>query len=274
MLTEKQVSGIISRKQQQVGITLTTTEEETVKNEKKSGKTAQEAKELEVDDKMVVAAAADINKVLAPNPLLDLEKPGEELQKEVEELFPNIVAGDKLAAKTWDILKALGWKPADTAADEKAAAPAKQSPLQKLAAELNTTLVPDPLFDLADECLEGQVVKLMAEVKSCDPLSDAAWTTLKKLGWKDKDKKKAPKTSAAVHPITAAAAPQTYTMLKMPADGPRQMVQIVECLKKGPLAGDRLLSAMAKVIKTRQPLASILRFYQKRLIADGYVKVS
>lgn len=242
-----------------------------MKNGKKSSKAVQEAKELEVDDKMVVTAASDINKVLAPNPPLDLEKPGEELQKDVEELFPNIVADDKLSTETWNILKALGWKPADAPVDEK---PVTQSPLQKLAAELNKVLVPDPLFDLADECLGDQVVKLMAQVKACDPLSDTAWATLKELGWKDRDKKKVQKAPAAVHPTTTAAAPQIYTMLKMPVDEPKQMVQIVECLTNGPLAGDKLLSAMAKVVKTKQPLTNILRFYQKRLVAGKYIKVS
>jgi len=71
--------------------------------------TKQTTKKIEVDDKMVVAAATDINTVLKPNPLLDLEKAGEELQKDVEELFPNIIKGDALSGGTWVTLKALGW---------------------------------------------------------------------------------------------------------------------------------------------------------------------
>lgn len=71
------------------------------------------AEEVEVNDEMVVAAATDINTVLAPNPLLDLEKPGEELQKEIEELFPNIMKGDALSKETWTTLTALGWKVAE-----------------------------------------------------------------------------------------------------------------------------------------------------------------
>jgi hypothetical protein len=206
-------------------VTPATTEEETVKNGKKSGKAVPAAKELEVDDKMVVAAAADINKVLAPNPLLDLEKPCEELQKEVEELFPNIVAGDKLSAGTWDILKALGWKPADAPA-----ASVKQSPLQKLAAELNAALVPDPLFDLADECLEGQVVKLMAEVKACDPLSDAAWATLKKLGWKEKTVK----IEKSVKPVKAAKAkPAKVVKEKTPKAPKEKKPRISDVIRTG-----------------------------------------
>ncbi len=69
-----------------------------------------QVKEIEVNDEMVVAAATDINAVLAPKPLLDLEKPGEELQKEIEELFPNIMKEDALSKETWATLIALGWK--------------------------------------------------------------------------------------------------------------------------------------------------------------------
>jgi hypothetical protein len=86
--------------------------------------TKQTAKEIEVDDKMVVAAAGDINTVLAPKPLLDLEKPGEELQKEIEELFPNIVKGDKLTKATWTTLIALGWKAVPAPKVEKPKVPA------------------------------------------------------------------------------------------------------------------------------------------------------
>lgn len=77
------------------------------------------AEEVEVNDEMVVAAATDINTVLAPNPLLDLEKPGEELQKEIEELFPNIMKGDALSKETWTTLTALGWKVAEPPKIEK-----------------------------------------------------------------------------------------------------------------------------------------------------------
>jgi hypothetical protein len=73
-------------------------------------KKQKQVEEIEVNDEMVVAAATDINMVLAPNPLLDLEKPGEELQKEIEELFPNIMKGDALSKETWTTLTALGWK--------------------------------------------------------------------------------------------------------------------------------------------------------------------
>lgn len=75
--------------------------------------------EIEVNDEMVLAAATDINTVLAPNPLLDLEKPGEELQKEVEELFPNIMKDDALSKETWTTLAALGWKAAEAPKIEK-----------------------------------------------------------------------------------------------------------------------------------------------------------
>lgn len=81
-----------------------------------------QVEEIEVNDEMVVAAATDINAVLAPKPLLDLEKPGEELQKEIEELFPNIMKEDALSKETWATLIALGWKVAKPA---KAAVPAK-----------------------------------------------------------------------------------------------------------------------------------------------------
>lgn len=77
------------------------------------------AEEVEVNDEMVVAAATDINTVLAPNPLLDLEKPGEELQNEIEELFPNIMKGDALSKETWTTLIALGWKAAEPPKVEK-----------------------------------------------------------------------------------------------------------------------------------------------------------
>ena len=75
--------------------------------------TKQVAEEIEVNDEMVVAAATDINTVLAPKPPLDLKKPGEELQKDVEELFPNIMKGDPLSEETWVTLIALGWKAAE-----------------------------------------------------------------------------------------------------------------------------------------------------------------
>ena len=70
----------------------------------------QAAEEIEVTDEMVVAAATDINNTLTPKPLLDLKKPGEELQKDVEELFPNIMKGDALSKGTWTTLIALGWE--------------------------------------------------------------------------------------------------------------------------------------------------------------------
>jgi hypothetical protein len=245
----------------------------------KNDKKVVAVEELKVDDKMVVEVAADINKVLAPNPLLDLARPGKVLQKDVKELFPNIIATDKLAAKTWDILKALGWK--DTTPElpksKKSAKVVPVTPLVALATELNEVLVPDPLLDLADEHLErleSQVKKLAVQVKACDPLSDKAWAALKNLGWKDKDKKVQAQKVALMHPTTAAAASHTYAMLKMPVDEPKQLVQIVGCLQKGPLAGDKLLAAMAKVIKTKQPLARVLGFYQKKLVASKYVKVS
>jgi hypothetical protein len=274
MLSERRPSGILNQEHQPAGSTSANTEEESMSG--KNSKKAVAVEELEVDDKMVVAAATDINKVLAPNPPLDLTKPGEDLQKDVEELFPNIIAADKLAAKTWDILKALGWKGVEPE-PPKSKKPAKVTavtPLAALATELNEVLAPAPLLDLADACLEGQVKKLAAQVKACDPLSSAAWVTLKKLGWKDKDNKVQAQKAAPVHPTTAAAAPQTYTMLKMPKDCPKQMLQIVGCLEKGPLAGDKLLAAMAKVVKTKQPLARILGFYQKTLVAGKYIKVS
>jgi hypothetical protein len=75
--------------------------------------TKQVAEEIEVTDEMVVAAATDINAVLKPDPLLDLKKPGEELQKDVEELFDNIMKGDSLSEETWVTLIALGWKTAE-----------------------------------------------------------------------------------------------------------------------------------------------------------------
>jgi len=274
MLSERRLSGILNQKHQPADGVSATTEEESMSG--KNGKKAVAVEELEVDDKMVVAAATDINKVLAPNPLLDLAKPGEDLQKDVEELFPNIIAADKLSAKTWDILKALGWKGVEPEPpkSKKPVKVASMTPLVALATELNEVLAPNPLLDLADEYLEDQVKKLAAQVKVCDPLSDKAWAVLKKLGWKDKDKKVQVQKAAPVHPTTAAAAPRTYTMLKMPVDEPKQLVQIVGCLQKGPLAGDKLLAAMAKVIKTKQPLARILGFYQKKLVASKYVKVS
>ena len=71
-----------------------------------------QVEEIEVNDEMVVAAATDINNVLTPNPLLDLKKPGEELQKDVEELFESIMEGDALSKETWKTLIALGWKAA------------------------------------------------------------------------------------------------------------------------------------------------------------------
>lgn len=95
-------------------------------------------KEIEVNDKMVVAAAMDINTVLAPNPLLDLEKPGEELQKEIEELFPNIMEGDALTKETWTTLIALGWKAAEAPKIEKP----KASKPEKVAKEPKAAKVP------------------------------------------------------------------------------------------------------------------------------------
>lgn len=67
-------------------------------------------RKIEVDDAMVLAAAKDINDTLKPDPLLDLDKPGEKLREDVEELFPDIVADDPLSDKTWTTLKALGIK--------------------------------------------------------------------------------------------------------------------------------------------------------------------
>ncbi len=83
--------------------------------------TNQAVKEIEVDDAMVVAAATDINAVLSPKPLLDLKKPGEKLQKEIEELFPNIIKGDALSGETWVTLIALGWKATEAPKIEKQA---------------------------------------------------------------------------------------------------------------------------------------------------------
>jgi len=78
-----------------------------------------QVEEIEVNDEMVVAAATDINAVLKPEPLLDLKKPGEELQKDVEELFPSIMKGDALSKETWEILTALGWEAAEAPKIEK-----------------------------------------------------------------------------------------------------------------------------------------------------------
>lgn len=85
--------------------------------------------EIEVDDEMVVAAAADINNVLTLNPPFDLTKPGEELQKDVEEMFPDFVSTDAFSEETWITLKALGWKEAETPKKEIEAPKAeKQTP--------------------------------------------------------------------------------------------------------------------------------------------------
>jgi hypothetical protein len=87
--------------------------------------------EIEVDDEMVLAAAKDINETLKPNPLLDLEKAGEELQKEIEDLFDNILEGDKLSEDTWKILKALGWKSAESPKIEKQGLPENKLKTEK-----------------------------------------------------------------------------------------------------------------------------------------------
>ena len=100
-------------------------------------------KEIEVDDAMVVAAATDINTVLKPNPLLDLEKAGEELQKDVEELFDNIMKEDALSKETWVTLIALGWKTANAPKIEKPKAILVKTP-QKASKEVQAHQNPAP----------------------------------------------------------------------------------------------------------------------------------
>uniref|UniRef100_A0A6M3ILV1 RAMA domain-containing protein n=1 Tax=viral metagenome TaxID=1070528 RepID=A0A6M3ILV1_9ZZZZ len=66
----------------------------------------------------VAAAAADINEVLKPDPLLDMGMKDEELKAEIVELLPNIKEGDALKPETWVFLKKLGWK--DSKPEQKA----------------------------------------------------------------------------------------------------------------------------------------------------------
>ena len=55
-------------------------------------------------------AAKDINAVLKPDPLIDLNQTEEEISPELLELLPSIKEGDTLALTTWKTLKAMGWK--------------------------------------------------------------------------------------------------------------------------------------------------------------------
>ena len=60
----------------------------------------------------IADAAKDINAVLKPDPLLDIEADEAAVKEELVELLPSIKAGDDLALTTWKALKGLGWKEA------------------------------------------------------------------------------------------------------------------------------------------------------------------
>jgi len=77
-------------------------------------------------------AAADINAVLAPEPLIDLTVGEDVLAGELKELFSAIKQGDDLQPATWETLKNLGWAQVEEpvaevpAQKKKAGAPAKK----------------------------------------------------------------------------------------------------------------------------------------------------
>lgn len=151
--------------------------------------------EIEVDDEMVLAAAKDINDRLEPNPLLDLEKPGEELQKDVEELFEGIIEGDKLSDDTWKILKALGWKSSnqeqatnkkeDQSVKEKTKTETNAGEVWMAAADVQKSLAVNPPLDLnvGEEVLKEELASLLPNIQEEDDLAVTTWATLKKLGW-------------------------------------------------------------------------------------------
>ena len=76
-------------------------------------------------------AAKDINAVLKPDPLIDLNQTEEEISPELLELLPSIKEGDTLALTTWKTLKAMGWKEAK-APVKKIAKPAKAADKKKV----------------------------------------------------------------------------------------------------------------------------------------------
>jgi hypothetical protein len=144
--------------------------------------TKQTTKEIEVDDAMVVAAATDINTVLSPKPLLDLEKAGEELQKEIEELFPNIVKGDALSKETWATLIALGWRAVEAPKIEKpkSSKPVKATKEPKAVKEPKAAKEPAPQSDVLPgfPCRKGSATEWFITALKKKP---ATMGTIRKL---------------------------------------------------------------------------------------------
>jgi hypothetical protein len=106
------------------------------------------------------------------------------------------------------------------------------------------TINPPLEASLGEEGLSKEIKALLPDIKDGDKLSDATWATLKKLGWKGETKpakavivKKPAPGKPAKEPKApkVAATSQTYAMLKMPAKGPTQMVQIVHFPAKSSL---------------------------------------
>lgn len=183
--------------------------------------------EIEVDDEMVVAAATNINEVLSPNPLLDLEKPGEELQCDIEELFENILEEDPLSEDTWNILKALGWKSETeeqkSATNEKEEQSMAKKPtiernqkendtggeFARAAADICKALTVNPPLDpaMGEEALSKEIAAMIPDIKEGDDLAVTTWVTLKKLGWKPEAKKSAAPVASKSASKAKVAAP-------------------------------------------------------------------
>jgi len=106
-------------------------------------------------------AANDINDVLKPDPLLDVEADEAAIKTELDELLPSIKEGDDLTPATWKTLKAMGWKnttekiKTSTAAGTKAGAKssAVKSPKAKAVASVKKTTLSrkDAVYAVIDE---------------------------------------------------------------------------------------------------------------------------
>ena len=235
--------------------------------------------DIEVDDAMIVAAATDINAILKPNPLLDLEKSGEELQKDVEELFPNIVKGDTLSKETWITLMALGWeekndvdkKPlmAYTMIDDrnvqtqskggsemstKPVVKASKNEYAMAAADICKSLNVNPPLNpnLGEEALSLEIKALLSEIREGDDLAVTTWATLKKLGWKRTKSVKVPNARPAKVPKAAKPAKEPAAKSKYGHRIGSQGAAIDEALVKG----KNSLKAIAKAAKCSEDRAS------------------
>jgi len=85
-------------------------------------------------------AAKDINKILKPEPLLDIGAGEESIGKELVELIPSIKKGDALTPATWKTLKGLGWKDATpkSASASKKVVTTKKAPTPKAKKEVKS----------------------------------------------------------------------------------------------------------------------------------------